>query len=52
MNQLSTILFNSSQPVTSVTKDDILDSIKRMIKDYNNVVDSEDKINITDFRNK
>ena len=46
MIKLSNILFNGSQ---SATKDEILDSIKRILNEYN---ENGGNIIITDFRNK
>jgi hypothetical protein len=51
MRNLSTILYNTSQGDAEwYSKDAILDSIKRIIQDYNDVVSSEDKIDYKDFR--
>lgn len=46
MTQLSNILYNGSQ---SATKNEILDSVKRMLKDYN---DAGGNVRIYDFRDK
>ena len=51
MQGLSNILYNTTQS-NSVhnSKDEILNSIKRMILDYNNKVDNKNKVNCVDFR--
>jgi len=50
MQRLSNILYNGSQNDSSY--DNILDSIKRIIQDYNDNVEVKDKIKYTDFRIK
>lgn len=53
VEQLATVLFNTSQNDSDYnSKDAILNSIKGMIQDYNNVCVYEDKVKITDFRTK
>jgi len=51
MTQLASILFNATQRASNVTKDEILDSIKRMLVDYNAIVKgSGNEVQIKDFR--
>ena len=50
MQRLSNILYNGSQNDSSY--DNILDSIKRIIQDYNDNVEVKGKIKYTDFRIK
>ena len=50
MQGLSNILYNGSQNDSSYNN--ILDSIKRIIQDYNDNVEVKDKIKYTDFRIK
>lgn len=50
MEYLSNILYNGSQD--HISKDDILDSISRMIIDYNSSVSEGNRIKIIDFRKK
>jgi hypothetical protein len=49
MRGLANTIYNGSQG-NSVSKDNILNSLKRMVEDFNNVVPEEDRINVTDFR--
>jgi hypothetical protein len=54
MNRLSNILYNTSQNNSEYnSKDKILDSIKRILEDYNNAVDDKSiNVKITDNRTK
>lgn len=53
MNSLSNILYNTSQSNSPHnSKDMILDSIKRMIQDYNDSVPTELKVDYFDHRTK
>jgi len=53
MQQLATILYNTSQSNSeSYSKDRILNAIKNIVQDYNDVVPESSKVKIKDFRNK
>lgn len=45
MQKISNIVHNSKQS-NSITKEDVLDSLTGIVKDYNTVVESEDVIEI------
>ena len=49
MQGLANMVYNASQGY-SVSKDDMLNSLKRTVKDYNKLVVPEDKIEVMDFR--
>lgn len=48
MNKVSNVVYNASQG--SVSKDEILDSLVRMLNDYNNAVEPLDRVDIKDWR--
>lgn len=53
MHQLATIIYNTSQNDSDYnSKDAILDSLKRMINNYNTVIPVDMKIQVKDFRMK
>ena len=49
MERLGNILHNCSQSSAHHTKDEILDSLKRMLQDYNRNIGYE-KVRIVDYR--
>lgn len=53
MHGLANLLHNTSQSDShGHTKNDILDSIKRTLQEYNEVVSEENRVSIVDYREK
>lgn len=49
MHKLSNILHNATQSASSISRDEILDSIKMILRDYN-YNSGYEKIRIVDYR--
>lgn len=50
--KIRNIVYNCSQGGVGTNKDDMLNSLILIMKDYNEVVDEKDQIQIEDFRKR